>query len=642
MKKLRIGVMGFKGDPLHWMHVLIAELGRVQQDLDLVYCVTAGEPVDKKDVTDKEIRHKMVVATVGGDPYLIPSRLEIDREGPSYTTDTLRELRKIHGDDAEYFLIIGEDRAPTIKDWHEADLLVQMCTFLIAPRMNTAVDKDWVKSVLPEGARFDIIQLEMSSTFIRKQIEQGRSVRWLVPPGVHDVITTNNLYAPKTEPAPTPIEENPAMTTPTSAPPLAVAEPEAKGTSVLGTIKSTIVSILDTDLYKLTMAWAVLMLYPNVKVAYQFTDRRGAGKWTQEALECLKQKIALLANLALTKEERVECEARFPWINRVFWDFLAAYRFDPSEVEVWLDKKNNLQLKIKGLWCRTIFWEVPLLALIQETYFEKIDTNWNEDGQEEKMEDKAKRLFDAGVSWGDFGTRRRRHLAAQERVVRIGCKYANFTGTSNVYLAIKYGVKALGTVAHEWIMAHAALFSLKHANRYAMEAWNRVYQGNLGTALPDTYGTPAFLRDFNGVLARLFDSVRHDSGNPFKWAEMMIAHYMKLAIDWKSKPLGFTDGNTVDSAIEIHVWIHDKGGKCWFGIGTSMSNDYGPDSPAVPIVIKLTEVEDEDGTITEVVKLGDGEGKTSGASDAIRVARHTHMGTPLDFGMIPQVAAAAH
>jgi nicotinate phosphoribosyltransferase len=195
---------------------------------------------------------------------------------------------------------------------------------------------------------------------------------------------------------------------------------------------------------------------------------------------------------------------------------------------------------------------------------------------------------------------------------------------------MKYGVKPVGTMAHEWIMAHSALYSLRHANKFALENWNKVYQGNLGTALPDTYGTDAFLRDFGGVLARLFDSVRHDSGDPYVFAQKMIDHYTSLKIDWKSKPLGFTDGNTDQSAIEIDSWVKERGGRSWFGIGTAFSNDYGPDSPAQSIVIKLTEVEDEFGGITHVVKLSDTPEKASGDKDAIRVAKWTHLGTPLD------------
>lgn len=392
-------------------------------------------------------------------------------------------------------------------------------------------------------------------------------------------------------------------------------------------------SILDNDLYKFSMGNAVLQKHPNLVVSYKFTDRRKKGNWTKAALRTLKSRINAMAKLALSKDERAFCEKKMPWINRAFWDFLENYRFNPNEVTVSLDSSRNLQLEVKGLWCRTIFWEVPLLALICEVYYEKIDTNWNEDGQDAKMILKADQLAEAGALWGDFGTRRRRSFEAQERVVRLCKGYPNFTGTSNVYLAMKYGVKVLGTMAHEWVMAHAAMFSLKHANRFALQAWNDVYEGNLGTALPDTYGTDAFLRDFDGRLARLFDSVRHDSGDPYAWAEKVIAHYTKLGIDWKSKPLGFTDGNTAETAIALHKWVAAKGGRCWFGIGTSMTNDYGDESPALSIVIKLYEVEEPDGTKIPVVKLSDNPEKASGDFDAVRVALYTHFGKPLDDGL---------
>lgn len=388
-------------------------------------------------------------------------------------------------------------------------------------------------------------------------------------------------------------------------------------------------SIIDNDLYKFSMGHAVLRLFPNRIVSYKFNDRRGKGNWTKEAVAELQRRINAMADLALTGEERAFCEEQMPWLNRSYWDFLAAYRFDPSEVKVKLNRKHNLEIGIHGLWCRTILWEVPLLSLVSEVYYDMIDTNWTEDGQEEKMALKATRLRDAGVAWGDFGTRRRRHFEAQERVVRIGKEFSNFTGSSNVYLAMLHKVKPIGTMAHEWIMGHSAIYGLSHANKFALTNWNKVYEGNLGTALPDTYGTKAFLRDFNGVLARLFDSVRHDSGDPLEWAQMMIDHYTKLKIDWKAKPLGFTDGNTVESAIEINEWVKVRGGRCWFGIGTSMSNDY-EGSPAVSIVIKLSEVFEEDGTAIPVVKLSDNPEKASGDRDAVRVALWTFYRTPLD------------
>ncbi|MDR3613752.1 MAG: nicotinate phosphoribosyltransferase [Candidatus Obscuribacterales bacterium] len=388
-------------------------------------------------------------------------------------------------------------------------------------------------------------------------------------------------------------------------------------------------SILDNDLYKFSMQNAVLRLYPDIVVKYRFTDRAPKGNWTKEALRALKRKIKAAEKAKLSLVERIWCEKNMPWINRGYWEYLANYRFNSKEVKVGLHK-GKLQVEIAGLWCRTILWEVPLLAMISETYYEEIDTNWTDDGQDELMLEKSRRLTEANVIWGDFGTRRRRHFEAQERVVRICQHNPNFTGTSNVYLAMKYGVKALGTMAHEWIMAHSALFSLRHANRFALRAWMDVYQGALGVALPDTFGTDAFLRDFDKLLASQFDSVRHDSADPYIWAEKMIAHYGKLGINWVTKPLGFTDGNDVDSAIAIKLWVAEKGGKCWFGIGTSMSNDYGAQSPALKIVIKLAEVIDHSGIVVPVVKLSDSPEKASGDPDAVEVALWTHHGRPID------------
>ena len=389
-------------------------------------------------------------------------------------------------------------------------------------------------------------------------------------------------------------------------------------------------SILDNDLYKFSMGYAVYHLYPTIHVVYRFADRGANGKWTMEAVRMLRKLVRDMRKLRLTKEERAWCEKNLPWLPVDFWTYIEKFRFDPGQVKIWLDKDHNLQMEIRGLWKETIYWEVPLLYLTSEVYFTMIDTNWTEEGQVELMEEKARRMAEAGLLWADFATRRRRHLEAQERVVVAGKKHKNFTGTSNVYLAMKHGVKALGTMAHEWIMAHSALISLEHANHFAMHAWKDIYNGNLGTALGDTFGTDSFLRDWDGVLARLFDSVRQDSGDPYEWAENMIAHYTKLNIPWTTKALGFTDGNTVDSAIAIHKWVTAKGGKCWFGIGTHLSNDYGKQSPACNIVIKLSEVIDKFGRSIPVVKISDTPGKASGDPEAVRVALKVHFGISLD------------
>lgn len=628
-KVLRIGVYGGKFDPIHTGHLICAEWTREHFNLDKVLFVTSANPPHKKTgFLPAKFRHEMVKATVEKNSYFEACDIEMRRKGPSYTVDTLRilkkRLEKKHNCEVELFLMISAEYLQPdfdwrIDKWHGAEELFKLADILCFPRDAAGLVQieEWKKNI-PQARIHGLAcpTPPTSSSMIRDRIEKGLSCWYIIDPATWAIIRDRRHYLKPG--APLPPRYYPSKR------PADLLDPESEGSKPMG-----IRSILDNDLYKFTMQNGVRIKYPKVRVKYKFTDRRAKGNWTPAALASLKSKVRAMAKLKLSAEERAKGEAKLPWLPRDYWHYLAAYRFDPKEVKLWLEN-GNLKGEIAGYWDRTILWEVPLLALICKTYYEEIDTNWTDDGQDELMLEKSAKLMAAGVPWGDFGTRRRRNFEAQERVVRICKDNPNFTGTSNVYLALKYDVKALGTMAHEWIMGHAALFSLRHANKFALHAWNDIYQGALGTALPDTYGTDAFLRDFDGVLARLFDSVRHDSGDPIAWAEKMIAHYGKLGMDWKKKSLGFTDGNTADSAIAIFNWVKARGGLCWFGIGTSMSNDFGPDSPALSIVIKLAEVIDESGTVIHVVKLSDTPEKASGDPDAIRVAKYTHLGIPLD------------
>ena len=114
-----------------------------------------------------------------------------------------------------------------------------------------------------------------------------------------------------------------------------------------------------------------------------------------------------------------------------------------------------------------------------------------------------------------------------------------FVGTSNVQLARKFDLKPLGTMAHEWIMAHQQLGPrLIDSQSAALDCWVHEYRGLLGIALTDCITTDAFLRDFDLYFAKLFDGLRHDSGDPVKWAEKCISHYQKLGIDSDEQDAG--------------------------------------------------------------------------------------------------------
>ena len=389
-----------------------------------------------------------------------------------------------------------------------------------------------------------------------------------------------------------------------------------------------IYSILDTDLYKFTMQHFVLQQYPEVDVTYTFNNRNKAMKFTPAAMDAIRMHVNAMGSLRLKDHEYDWIKEHLPFLPITYRQYLSAYRFDPSQVEIWLDSDMQLQMTVKGKWRDTILWEVPLMAIVSEVYFQMIDTDWNMAGQEQLAYDKAKALDAAGCKFADFGTRRRRSFNTQDCVVETMKQYKGFTGTSNPNVAMRAGVKALGTVAHEATMGVSVLEGLRHANRFCMDKWQEVYKADLGIALPDTYGLDAFLGDFSLLHAKSWDGVRHDSGDPEIFTDKIVAHYQKLRIDPTTKTIVFSDGLDVPTAIDINEYCKGKI-RCSFGIGTHFTSDFrkvsnGEKSKALNMVIKLRDVNG-----IPVVKLSDSPGKAIGDADAIRVAKWTFFGEKL-------------
>ncbi|WMW22897.1 nicotinate phosphoribosyltransferase [Methanolobus mangrovi] len=392
-----------------------------------------------------------------------------------------------------------------------------------------------------------------------------------------------------------------------------------------------ICSILDNDLYKLTMQMAILELFPQASAEYRFTNR-GKQRFTNEFVEELRRIIDEdIPKLILTEEEYTWLRAECTYFKPSYVEYLKNYRFDPSEVIVGLTGDADLDLTIKGPWHSSILWEIILMATISELYFEIIETDWKDekhgDGYgyetllkeyEKLMLSNAKELEQNSCRFSEFGTRRRRSFEIHDLAVRILHKCKTFSGTSNVYLAKKYGVKPTGTIGHEWIMGNSALIGLRNANLFALENWVNVYKGNLGIALSDTFGSEPFFRNFNLKLSKLYDGVRHDSGDPLKFADRVVQHYKKMSIDPLTKVVVFSDSLSASDAIEIKKQCEGRI-NCIFGIGTSITNNYDffRSSPPLNMVIKLHSI---DGI--PVVKLSDDEGKETGDKDAIRVANY--------------------
>ncbi len=348
-------------------------------------------------------------------------------------------------------------------------------------------------------------------------------------------------------------------------------------------------SLLDTDLYKLSMMQVALHQFNTTEVEYTFKCRNKAN-WTQGMLADIDEELDEYCQLSFTERE-LNYLSTLSFFKQSFIDFLRLYKPNRSHIKVWLDN-NELNITVKGPWYLTIPFEVSVLAIVNETYFTRSLT---QDELETKLENGRYRLEQKvvtakaqGFIFADFGTRRRFTQSWQEEYVKVFSKLPNFVGTSNVYLAMKYDLKPIGTMAHEYIMAGAGQDNVRlvKSQSFMLQKWVDEYRGALGIALTDTYGFDAFLRDFDLYFAKLYDGLRHDSGDPMEWAEKAIAHYEKLGIDPRTKSLVFSDGLTMDKATELWNALKDRA-KISFGIGTHLSNDFEGITP-LQIVMKIT------------------------------------------------------
>lgn len=375
----------------------------------------------------------------------------------------------------------------------------------------------------------------------------------------------------------------------------------------------------DNDLYKFSVMHAIQRLYPWSYVKYKFTNR-GNTQFPLGFAEKMKEEVEAMVNLKLSKDEKKFIEKRCYFFDPVFIDFLEGYKYNPEEVLIVQDG-GELEITIEGFWYRTVLWEVPLMAIISELYFDM--TGVKPQDVEEKALAKAKELKNIQADFSEFGTRRRFSFDVQDKVIGILKENsgAYFKGTSNVYFAMKYNTIPIGTMPHEWFMYHGALFGYRAANIKALEAWVAVFQGSLGITLTDTYTTDSFFKSFSLKQAKLFDGVRCDSGDPLDFADKTIQFYTENRIDPTSKTIVFSDSLNVERVREIKKYVngrlHDT-----YGIGTFLTNDVG--AKALNMVIKLTDIKaTPKGEYLQAVKLSDALGKNTGDLKEIEICKLT-------------------
>lgn len=351
-------------------------------------------------------------------------------------------------------------------------------------------------------------------------------------------------------------------------------------------------SMIENDLYKFSMSHYYQVNYPNAWGTFAFHDRNNT-EYTEEFVDLLKKEFKELDKLFLEQAEFKWCVENIPYIPQYYWEWLQGFRYNSYNINVWLDDEKHLHIEVSDLMYRVTFYEIPILAIVSELYHMYIGDNYQSfhtvrEAMMDGMIEKTKIAENHNLFFADFGLRRRFSGFSEDAVaifMKDHCK--TFVGTSNVYLAKVLRIKPIGTQAHECFMFQAAIHSPKEANYEVMENWVKVYDGALGTVLTDTYTVDTFLRNFSMKLAKLYDGVRHDSGDPFEFIDKIIDKYQSYGIDPMSKTIVFSDGLDFPTAAKIKEYCVGKI-KASFGIGTNLTCDI-PGVKPMNIVMKLKE-----------------------------------------------------
>ena len=390
-------------------------------------------------------------------------------------------------------------------------------------------------------------------------------------------------------------------------------------------MKQIIQHFTDDDLYKFSMCCAVIDNFPRAQVKYQFTDRDNT-VYPAGFAEALREQIVMLENVTVTDEEIDFMKRRCRYIPTWFYTYLKGYRFKREWVEVTQDTEGHLHVEIEGCWADTILLEVKILSIISELYYIMTGQTGKFDLEKyyDKTYAKGVRLLEAGCVFSDFGTRRRVSFEAEETVVKAlkDCYNSKqwpgkFVGTSNVYLAMKYDLLPVGTMAHEFVCAIGGMYGPQMANHIAMNSWRHTFRGALGTYLYDSFGWKVFSLNFSEDFANQFKGLRVDSGDNYEQLMKIVEKYRSLDIDPRTKQVIFSNALDTDSAIRVQQYAKDH---CQpsFGIGTHFTNDFEGVKP-MNIVIKLiaSKITESWSFYNDTCKLSEDVGKHTGNTEVV-------------------------
>ena len=396
-------------------------------------------------------------------------------------------------------------------------------------------------------------------------------------------------------------------------------------------------SLLDTDFYKLLMLQMIRHIHPEVQATFSLINRTKSVRLADIIDENeLRAQLDHARTVRFSKKELIWLAGNsFYGKQQMFAPDFIAWLVDFRLSDYELRKVDGqYELRFAGPWTHTSMWEIPALAIINEL---KSRAAMRDKGKfaldilyaraKAKLWGKVERLRELpDLILSDFGTRRRHGFLWQRWCVEalkegLGSR---FIGTSNVLLAMDADLEAIGTNAHELPMVAAALADsdeeLAQAPYRVLEDWRRHYNGNLLIALPDAFGTTAFLKNAPHWLAD-WTGFRPDSAPPIEGGEQIIRWWQEQGVDPKTKLLIFSDGMDIDTIEATYRHFHGRV-RMSFGWGTNLTNDFrgcAPDGATglepISLVCKVTSANGR-----PAVKLSDNPAKATG--DPAEIARY--------------------
>lgn len=382
--------------------------------------------------------------------------------------------------------------------------------------------------------------------------------------------------------------------------------------------KVVIDSLLDTDFYKFTMGQVVFRKFKDVNVTYAFKNRSNGRLYVPE--DELRMQLDHAMGLRFNNSELHYLRGTNEYGDRMFTEDYLQFLKELKLPAYRLKYSDSIELEFEGKWSEAIYWETIALSIINEIHNKNVlsaCTDFDNDVVMStgvlNLDAKIKKLKNTGISFTDFGTRRRFSKKWQDYVVGVLAKTSslNFRGTSNVKLAMEHGLEPMGTSAHEMYMVMAGITdqsddAIRNSHNKFLELWWDQYGYGLSIALTDTFGSDFFFRDMRSEQAAKWKGLRHDSGDPLVFAQKAIDFYTRLGIDPSTKMIVFSDGLDVDMIIKLHEQFKDKI-KVTFGWGTNLTNDLGV--KPMSLVVKPIVANGND-----LVKLSDNLNKAIGKS----------------------------